>query len=405
MTSNPLLQRRVIEIIDAHHLELDLKSGRKLRIKLGIDPTGAELHLGHAVALRKLREFQDAGHIAVFIVGDWTAVIGDPSGKDKTRQGLTEAQIKQNARHFFDQANLILDKDRTEVHLQSEWFKGFGLKEVIHLESLVTEQQILAHETFRQRLKKDLPFLHHETLYPLLQGYDSVAVRADVELGAMEQKFNLLMGRVVQRAYGQEPQDVMMLKYLIGLDGKEKMSKTLNNYIALTDSAAEMFGKVMSIPDKLIIQYFELCTDTPDAEIASMAAALKKKSVNPRDLKAKLGTEIAKLYHGEDKALEAREAFEKKFGKQKSKENVKADYDLSLKQATSVAGSGTYTFNGLLNLLVRAGLASSNSDARRKIEEGAVKINGQKFSSNSKSLQTISKNDLISLGKRFLRIQ
>ena len=399
MTSNPLLQRRVIEIIDAHHLELALKSGRKLRIKLGIDPTGAELHLGHAVALRKLREFQDAGHIAVFIVGDWTAVIGDPSGKDKTRQGLTEAQIKQNARHFFDQANLILDKDRTEVHLQSEWFKGFGLKEVIHLESLVTEQQILAHETFRQRLKKDLPFLHHETLYPLLQGYDSVAVRADVELGAMEQKFNLLMGRVVQRAYGQEPQDVMMLKYLIGLDGKEKMSKTLNNYIALTDSAAEMFGKVMSIPDKLIIQYFELCTDTPDAEIASMAAALKKKSVNPRDLKAKLGTEIAKLYHGEDKALEARDSFEKKFGQLARRGGgregeVKADFELKKKP-------GSYS---VLDVLVEGRLAASRSEARRKIKEGAVDADGKKITDEGAQIK-LSKNSLIRLGKRFLRIQ
>src|SRR3989338_612878 len=244
MNTDSLLQRRVAEIIDKDHLASALKSKKKLRIKLGIDPTGADLHLGHAVTLWKLREFQEAGHKAVFIIGDWTALIGDPSGKDKTRQGLTEKQIKENAKHFFDQANLILDKSKTEVHLQSEWFAKFGLKEVIYLESLVTEKQLLAHETFRQRLEKDLPFLHHETLYPLLQGYDSVAVKADVELGANEQKFNLLMGRVVQRAYGQEPQDVMMLKYLIGLDGKEKMSKTLNNYIALTDSPAEMFGTV-----------------------------------------------------------------------------------------------------------------------------------------------------------------
>ena len=256
-----LFTRRVEEIIDKNHLEQALRSGKKLRVKLGIDPNRRELHLGHAVPLWKLREFQEAGHKAVFIIGDWTAQIGDPSGKDQTRPSLSEKEIKSNAKHFFDQAYLILDKAKTEVHLQSEWFKKFGLKEVIKLSSFVTEKQILAHETFRQRIEKDLPFYHHETIYPLLQGYDSVAVRADVELGAMEQKFNLLMGRTIQKALGQKQQDIMMVKYLIGLDGKEKMSKSLNNFIALSDKPEEMFGKIMSIPDNLTIHYFELCTE------------------------------------------------------------------------------------------------------------------------------------------------
>ena len=392
MDISSLLSRRVSEIIDRDHLAGVLKQKKKLRVKLGIDPTGTDLHLGHAVTLRKLREFQDLGHKAVFIIGDITAMIGDPSGKDKTRQGLTEKQIKENAKHFFEQAYLILSKTNSEVHLQSEWFKKFGLKDVIHLESLVTEKQILSHETFQQRIAKDLPFLHHETLYPLLQGYDSVAVKADVELGAMEQKFNLLMGRTVQKAFRQAPQDIVMVQYLIGLDGKEKMSKTLNNYISLRDSAEEMFGKVMSLPDELIVHYLELATDVKTEDILSMADDLKNKSANPRTVKSVLGLEISKLYHGQEKAVAAQDAFEKKFGKVKGE--ITADFILK-------KSAGNYL---LPDILVEGRLAASKSEARRKIIEGAVEVGGTKIKDESAKVHLTS-GTLIRLGKRFLRIK
>lgn len=406
MEIKTLLERRTREIIDRSHLAEALRSGKKLRVKLGIDPNRRELHLGHAVTLWKLREFQEAGHRAIFIIGDWTAMIGDPSGKDKTRPALSESEIKDNSKHFFEQAYLILDKTKTETHLQSEWFKNFGLREVIKLSSLVTEKQILAHETFRMRIKKDLPFYHHETIYPLLQGYDSVAVRANVELGALEQKFNLLMGRTIQKAYGQEPQDILMVRYLVGLDGKEKMSKSLGNFVALSDSAEEMFGKIMSIPDNLIIHYFELCTKLPQKTIKQYEQEMKA-GRNPKETKEILAQEIAKLYHGEKRAAEAKRIFEAKFGKpphlpplprnrgrgMKGEGVIKADFEIK-------RSPGTYE---IIELLVAGKLVSSRSEARRKIREGAVEVDGSKIT-NEKAVVKISGNSLIRLGRRFLRI-
>jgi tyrosyl-tRNA synthetase len=380
-----LLTRGVKEVIEKNHLTAALASKKKLRVKLGIDPTGADLHLGHAVPLWKLRKFQEAGHRAVFIIGDWTAMIGDPSGKDKTRVGLTEKQIKENSKHYFDQASKVLDKQKTEVHLQSEWFKRFGLKEVIHLESLVTEKQILAHETFRQRIEKDLPFLHHETLYPLLQGYDSVAVKADVELGALEQKFNLLMGRTVQKAFGQEQQDIIIMPYLIGLDGKEKMSKTLNNYISLMDSADEMFGKAMSLPDSLIKHYFELCTEVPESEIWEIMRD------HPKTQKVRLAKEVITIYHSAKAASAAEDEFNRKFGKGKGK--IKADLEIRVHSEINVIDE----------VLVQGGLAASKSEAGRKVKEGAVEVDGKKVT-NPKARVKLIKGGLIRLGKRFLRI-
>lgn len=386
MDTKILLARRVSEIINKKHLEQALHSGKKLRVKLGIDPNRRELHLGHAVTLWKLREFQEAGHRAVFIIGDWTALIGDPSGKDKTRPSLPRGEMEANAKQFLQQAFLILDKNRTEVHRQSEWFGKFGLADVIKLTSLVTEKQILAHETFRERIKKDLPFYHHETIYPLLQGYDSVAVRADLELGAMEQKFNLLMGRTIQRAFGQRPQDILMVKYLIGLDGKEKMSKSLGNFIALSDSAEEMFGKIMSVPDSLIGHYFELCTEVPPKEIA----VIKKE--HPKAQKVKLAKEIVSIYHGKQSAARAQQGFAAKFGKGKGV--IKADLTLKKKP-------GRYS---VIDLLILGKLASSKSEARRKIREGAVEVDDKKITDENLSVK-ISRGTLIRLGKRFLRVE
>lgn len=379
------LTRRVAEIIDRKHLEGALHSGKKLRVKLGIDPNRPDLHLGHAVPLWKLREFQEAGHKAILIIGDWTAMIGDPSGRDETRPALSRKEVEANAKKFFDQAYLILDKAKTEIHLQSEWFKKFGLADVIKLESQVTEKQLLAHETFRQRIEKDLPFRHHETLYPLLQGYDSVAVRADVELGALEQKFNVLMARRIQKAYGRKPQDVILLRYLIGLDGKEKMSKSLGNYIALTDPAEEMFGKVMSLPDNLIRHYFELCTEVPEKDIK----AIEKHK--PRDQKVALAREIVRIYHGAKGAEGAERDFGTKFGKGKGE--IKADFVLKKKP-------GEYP---IVDLLVEGKLAPSKSEARRKIQEGAVEVDGSKIF-DAKAVVKLTKGTLTRLGKRFLRI-
>lgn len=392
MDINSILQRRVVEIIDKDHLAAALKSKKKLRVKLGIDPTGTDLHLGHAVTLRKLREFQKVGHKAVFIIGDWTAMIGDPSGKDETRKALTAKEVTANAKHFFDQAYLILDKDKTEIHLQSEWFKKFGLAEVIKLTANVSVQKLMSHDTFAKRIEKDAPFFAHELLYPLLQGYDSVAVKADIEVGAMEQKFNLLMGRKIQKIYDQPEQDVMLLKYLIGLDGKEKMSKTMNNYIPIRHEASQMFGQIMSIPDELIIQYFELCTDVSEGDIADVALALKDQTVNPRNIKAKLALEITKIYHGAKSAKQAHEGFENKFGGNKGE--ITADFELK-------KNPGSYY---IVDILVEGQLAASKSEARRKIQEGAVEFNSDKIKDEQASVK-LKKGSLIRLGKRFLRIK
>lgn len=380
MDTKTLLKRGVEEIIDRQHLERALKSKKKLRVKLGIDSTGAELHIGHAVPLMKLLEFQDAGHKAVLIIGDFTAMIGDPSGKDKTRTALTHQKTRANAKTYLDQAFKILNKEKTEVHYNSKWLQKLDFQKTIELLSKTSVEQLMAHETFRRRVEKHEPFFAHELLYPLMQGYDSVMVKADVELGATEQKFNLLMGRRLQKLFGQKEQDVMIVPYLIGLDGKEKMSKTLNNYIALNDSVDEMFGKVMSIPDNLIKHYFELCT-----EIAEVNER------HPKAQKVRLAKEIVKIYHGEKRAEGAEREFERRYGKAKGE--VKADFELKKKP-------GSYS---IIQLLVDGKLASSNSEARRKIREGAVSVDDKKITDETSSVK-ISRGTLIRLGKRFLRI-
>lgn len=406
--NSALLTRRVKEIIDRKSLEGKLVSGRKLRVKLGVDPTGADLHLGHAVPLRKLREFQEAGHTAVFIIGDWTAMIGDPSGKDKTRGALTRQQIEKNLKYFKKQAGKILDLDKAEVHLQSEWFEKFGMRQIIELASKVSVGELLQHETFRKRLDRGFPLSFHEMLYPLLQGFDSVMVKADVEMGAMEQKFNILMGRTIQRAYNQPAQDVMLLPYLIGLDGNEKMSKSLNNYVALHDTPEEMFGKLMSIPDGLILQYFELCTDIPQDELDAIAATLKKGLENPRTIKIRMANDIVTLYHGSDAAKAALQDFEKKFGKNKDLKTAKPDVVVRAKTLEIKAGIIEPTVNAekkisLIYALVEGKLALSKSEARRKIKERAVEVDGEKITDEN-ALIDLHKVSFIRLGKRFLKI-
>lgn len=386
---NDLQIRGVAEIIDKGSLERKLVTGKKLRVKLGIDPTGFDLHLGHAAPLLKLKAFQNLGHQVVLIIGDYTARIGDPSGLDKTRPQLSEEQTEKFGEDYFKQACLILDKNKTEVRWQSEWFEDFDLQTVINLTSKATLAQVLAHETFKKRLEKGLPLSTHEVLYPFLQGYDSVAVRADLELGAVEQKFNLLMGRSIQAAFNLPPQDIMTLNYLMGTDGR-KMSKTFDNYIALKDSPEEMFGQVMSISDDLILPYFESATEMPLSEINEIKKALKK-GENPRDIKARLAREIVTLYHGINEAQKAEKAFDLQFKEKKPPEKISI-HRLKKKNIAPV------------DLLYFTKLVSSKSEARRLIEQGGLEINGKKVSDWQKEI-TCKRGDIIKAGKRkFLKI-
>src|SRR5258708_1992979 len=291
-----LLSRGVSEVIDHKHLESALKSGKKLRVKLGIDPTGSRLHLGHAVVLRILRRFQDLGHTAVLIIGDTTASIGDPSGKNETRPSLSAKDIIKNFETYERQALKVLDKSLLELHWQSEWFKKFNLNDLIAEASKLSVGWIMSHETFRKRLENGQPLALHELLYPLVQAYDSVAVKADVELGGLDQKFNLLTGRELMRAHELLPQDIVLGRYFFGPDG-QKMGKSLGNLIALEDDPFEMFGKIMSVSDPLILEYFELATTLPMEEVKKLEKELKA-GTNPRTIKVRLAKEIVTLYHG-----------------------------------------------------------------------------------------------------------
>jgi len=364
MSADDLLSRGVDEIIVKSDLENKLKEGGKLRVKYGIDPNKPDIHLGHAVPIRKLKAFQDLGHTAVFIVGDYTASIGDPSEKAKTREPVAKALIKKNADAFFKEAFRILDKDKTEVHLQSEWFKDFDLNKIIEIGSKVSTQQIMEHETFRKRLEENQPFMVHEIIYPLLQGYDSVAVKADVELGGIDQKFNLLMGRQMQKAYGQPQQDVLMMKYLVGLDGEEKMSKSLGNYIAINEAPEEMYGKVMSIPDNLILHYFELCTDVTEDALKVIGEELKSGKKNPRDAKAELAKTIVEMYHSKDDAEKASEEFDRVFSRREKPKDI-PEIKLEISECR------------MDDLLMKCELATSKSEAKRLLEQGAVEIEGE----------------------------
>lgn len=388
MSDKNLLTRRVSEVIDESHLQQRIARGDTLRVKFGIDPTGADLHLGHTVNLWKLREFQDAGHTAVLVIGDYTAAIGDPSGKNKTRPQLSEKEIKENYKQYEKQVRHIVDGRRLEVHYQSEWYKKFTLRDVVSLMATSSVSSVLAHETFRNRLDNDEPFSSHEFLYPFLQGYDSVAVRADVELGATEQKFNLLMGRTIQKAFGMEPQDVIMSPYLLGTDGVQKMSKSLNNYIGLRDDANEMFGRVMSIRDSEIFTYFELVTAVPAEEIAMMRreAGDIPGGEAARDLKLQLAQTIVSVFHSSTSAVSAREQFLSVFQKGDAAQNAR---EVSIAQAP----------RPLIDVLVEVGLATSKSEARRAIEAGSVYVDEEKKNNPSEEVDLMD-GMVVRIGKR-----
>ncbi|MGC1192723.1 MAG: tyrosine--tRNA ligase, partial [Candidatus Binatus sp.] len=302
------LTRGTVEVISPAELAAKLALGRPLRIKLGMDPTAPDLHLGHSVTLKKLREFQDAGHTVIFLVGDFTAMIGDPTGRSETRKPLSRAEIERNADTYREQAYKILDRELTEVRFNSEWMNGLNVAELIKIAATLSVARLLERDDFEKRLAAEEPLFLHELLYPVIQGYDSVALKADLEIGGTDQKFNMLVGRDLQRHFGQDPQAVMTMPLLEGLDGVRKMSKSLGNYVGLTDKPEDMYGKLMSVPDKLMVRYYELLTTATAEEIA----AVKSGAMHPMEAKKRLARTLVTEYHGTPAATRAEEYFESK---------------------------------------------------------------------------------------------
>lgn len=365
-----LLRRGTTEIISEEDLATKLKSGRPLRVKLGVDPTAAHVTLGWAVVLRKLRDFQRLGHTAVLIIGDFTAQIGDPSGKSKTRPQLTREQVMANVEAVSQQFYKILDPELTEVRFNGDWLRAMNFEDVIRLAGRTTVARIMERDDFTKRWNAHQPIALHEILYPLCQGYDSVAIESDVELGGTDQKFNNLVGRTLMGQYGQEPQVVMLMPLLVGTDGVEKMSQSLGNYISVIDTPQDMFGKTMSIPDETMENWFVLCTDVPMAEIREMIDQAQRGAINPRDVKIRLGREIVALYHGTEAADEAVEYFRNTFSKRQ--QPVEAE-EATLPE--DMVGQATV---GLAAVVAGLGLAKSNSEARRLMQAGAVSLDGEK---------------------------
>jgi len=379
---NLLLRRGVAEIIVENEMIELLRSGKKLRLKEGFDPSFPDIHLGHMVSLRKLRQFQELGHQVVLIVADWTARIGDPSGASATRPMLSVEQVRANAQTYMEQFFKVVDKASTEVRWQSEWFDKFTLTEVIQLTSQFTVAQFLARDDFSTRYNAGQPIALTEFMYPLLQAYDSVAIEADVEFGGIDQKFNFLVGRDLQSMLGQRPQQCFMTPLLVGTDGSQKMSKSLGNYIGVTEPSYTIYGKVMSIPDDLIIQYFELVTDVPDKELEEFRQALKNNAVNPMELKKRLARELVTQLYDKNEANVATKHFERVVQKKEVPEEIEL---------------GTKSGSILQDYLVENKMAKSKSEARRLVEQGAVYINGERVTDIN---YTFPKDTIIRAGKR-----
>jgi tyrosyl-tRNA synthetase len=384
-----VIKRGTVEIYREPQLAQKLaeaaKDKRQLRIKLGLDPTSPDIHLGHTVQFRKIRQFQDMGHKAVMIIGDYTARIGDPSGQDKTRPMLTGEAIDANAKTYLDQAAKVLDtgKDKLEVRHNSEWLAGLHFEDVLRLASSMTVARMLERDNFELRYKRGDPISVHEFLYPLMQGYDSVMVKADVELGGTDQTFNLLVGRDLQRLYGQPEQVVLTLPLLLGLDGKQKMSKSKGNYIGVTDAPGEMFGKLMSIPDELMANYYTLLTAVPESEIAIICDGGK---THPKEAKVRLGKTIVESYWGKDAADAAAVEFEKVFAQKQLPEDIKT---------VSVPGVPIST----AKLLVMTGLVESGGEAKRAIQQGGAGIDGEKMN-DPNDMITPRTGMVVKVGKR-----
>uniref|UniRef100_A0A831WXK5 Tyrosine--tRNA ligase n=1 Tax=Thermorudis peleae TaxID=1382356 RepID=A0A831WXK5_9BACT len=380
-----LLTRGVVDVVVRDDLRRKLLGDRPLRVKLGVDPTRPDIHLGHYVCFRKLREFQALGHQVVVIIGDWTARIGDPSGRSVQRTMLTAEEVRANAQTYLDQFFKVVDINRAEIVWQSTWFDTFTLEDVIRLTSKYTVARMLDREDFARRYQEGSPISITELLYPLLQAYDSAAIQADVEIGGTDQTFNLLVGRDIMREMGQEPQNILTVPLLVGTDGVQKMSKSLDNYIGVTEPPEEMFGKLMSIPDWVLGDYMRLLTDIPDQEIDSMLAAAQAGTLNPRDIKDRLAFQIVADLHGAEAAERARETFDRLFRRRELPEQM---------PEIEVPAEGW-----IVQIMIQAGLASSNNEARRLIAQGGVRLDGQRVDDPDLVLR-LDRPTVIQIGRR-----
>jgi tyrosyl-tRNA synthetase len=387
-----ILSRGAEEILRASELEERLKLGRPLRVKAGFDPTAPDLHLGHTVLINKLRQFQDLGHEVIFLIGDFTGMIGDPSGKSATRPALTVEEVKANAETYKEQIFKILDPEKTRVEFNSRWMNQMDAADLIKLAARHTVARMLERDDFNKRYSANQPIAIHEFLYPLVQGYDSVALEADVELGGTDQKFNLLVGRQLQESFGQKPQIVLTMPLLEGLDGVQKMSKSLNNYIGITEPPFEIFGKLMSISDELMWRYFELLSLRPIAEVEQFRQEVAQ-GANPRDIKIKLALEIIERYHSKAAAEKAHQEFIQRFQHGALPEDM-PEFKLGLgKDGLSIG-----------HLLKQSGLTASTSEAMRMIKQGAVKLDGEKVT-DRETVFTKAGSFVVQVGKRkFARI-
>lgn len=379
-----MIQRGADEVIQEEALLERLQSGVPLRVKLGVDPTAPDLHFGHTVVINKLRQFQELGHEILFLIGDFTAMIGDPTGRNVTRKPLSSDEIIANAHTYTDQVFKILDADKTKIMFNSEWMGKKSAADLIMLSSLSTVARMLERDDFNKRFAANQSISIHEFLYPLLQGYDSVAMKADVEIGGTDQKFNLLMGRELQKHYQQKPQCVITMPLLEGLDGVQKMSKSMGNYIGITDAPDDMFGKVMSVSDELMWRYFELLSFRPAAEITALRLAIND-GRNPRDVKFELAQELVARFHGNAAAKAAQENFVARFQQNMLPENL---------ELISLEGE-----MGIAHLLKQAGLVGSTSEAIRMIQAGAVRIDGERIE-DSKLIISASEPRIYQVGKR-----
>jgi tyrosyl-tRNA synthetase len=380
-TIEELLNRGVDEVIIKEDLEKALRSGQKLRIKFGVDPTAPDLHLGHAVPLKKLRQFQDAGHQAILLIGDFTAAVGDPTGRNETRPMKTAEEIRQNLKTYIDQASKILDMSKVELRYNSEWYKDKGWDFIMTLTGKITVARVLDRDDFQKRLANGSDIQMQEILYPLMQGYDSVELKADVEIGGTDQKFNMLMGRKLQKRYDQAEQNVLTCPLLEGTDGERKMSKSYGNYIALLDTPDDMFGKIMSLPDSMIIRYFELASDKSYVEIEDYKQRIKTE--NPRDLKFDLAESIIAIYHNQEAAAKAKENFIQTFSKKETPDEMPELHPSA---------------NDIVTVLTEATFVTSRAEARRALEQNGVRVNQEVITDINYQVKS---GDVVQKGKRF----
>lgn len=387
-----IIKRGTSEIIPEEELvqklERSIKEGKQLKIKLGCDPTRPDLHLGHSVVLRKLAQFQELGHQAILIIGDFTGMIGDPSGRNTARPPLSFEEAHTNGKSYFDQASKILHPEKTKIVYNSEWLGKMSFADVIKLSSKYTVARMLERDDFTKRYKNGIPISMHETLYPLAQAMDSVAIESDVELGGTDQKFNLLVGRDIQREFGVSPQVILTMPLLLGTDGVEKMSKSMDNYIGISDSPKDIYGKSLSIPDTLIYTYFELATNISNEELLIVKKELTDPSVNPRNIKRSLARKLVSMYYSEESALEAEREFDNIFVKKGLPDEI-PEYIIESKLSEI----------DVLELIVKVGFAPSKSEARRLVLQGGVTIDGIKIN-DSKEMVKLDKAKILKVGKR-----